>query len=315
MSHLVPLGATGWSVWRDAVLRSTGFPADGPDRLAAPACAAAADVLLAGSGEEELFDKAYEQAIADCSAAAREIAADPLFREAVTWQNRSALAALDGLSGGRGKPSRRRYREELVARYWQRYCVKNETIGFFGPSAWMRIDPDAPAVALHAGERLVRQRRVQFEHWALTALAHRLAQDPRLRRWLPPAMQPHLTLDGQQVLRPARPPLPVTAAEAAALAACDGRRTAVDVVAGLMAAGTVRAEADGYLLLERLAERGLLAWRGDLPQGPAAERRLRELLAAVADAEVRQPAMAALDRLAAARDRVAAAAGDPAALA
>ena len=315
MSHLVPLGETGWSLWRDAVLRSTGFAADGPLRFAAPDCAAAADALLTGNGDRALFDKEYEQALADGSAAAREIAADPLLREAVTWQNTTALAGLDGLAAGRSKPSRRRYREEMVARYWQRYCVKNETIGFFGPSSWFRVDPETPQVTLLAGDGLVRDRTVLFEHWALTALAHRLAEDPRLRRWLPPAVQPHLTLDGRRLLRPAQPPLPVNPQEAAALAACDGRRSAVDVAAALVSAGTVRTEADALLLLERLADRGVLAWSGDLPQGPQAERRLRELLAGVAPAEVREPAVAALDRLAAARDQVADAAGDPEALA
>jgi hypothetical protein len=59
------------------------------------------------------------------------------FREALTWQNRGALAtAADGLLKDGVKPSRRRQREEVVARYWQRYCSKNDTIGFFGPLGW-----------------------------------------------------------------------------------------------------------------------------------------------------------------------------------
>jgi hypothetical protein len=32
-------------------------------------------------------------------------------------------------------PARRRRQEEVVAGYWQRYCAKNDTIGFFGPLA------------------------------------------------------------------------------------------------------------------------------------------------------------------------------------
>jgi hypothetical protein len=70
------------------------------------------------------------------------------FREALTWQNRGALAtAADGLLKDGVKPSRRRQREEVVARYWQRYCSKNDTIGFFGPLAWGEVRDAGPARA------------------------------------------------------------------------------------------------------------------------------------------------------------------------
>ncbi|MDO3686246.1 hypothetical protein [Micromonospora sp. C28ISP2-4] len=47
MSQPLPPDDTGWSVRRDVVRRSAGFPAAGLDRFAAPDCAAA-DALLAG---------------------------------------------------------------------------------------------------------------------------------------------------------------------------------------------------------------------------------------------------------------------------
>ncbi|MER6936089.1 hypothetical protein ABT386_34375, partial [Streptomyces halstedii] len=80
------LGDTGWSVWQDALLRTTGFPAGGLEAFAAPSAAAAADDLLAGRGDAEVFDKALAGAIAAGAAKICDIAADPLFREAVTWQ-------------------------------------------------------------------------------------------------------------------------------------------------------------------------------------------------------------------------------------
>jgi hypothetical protein len=314
--HLVPLGVAGWSVWRTALLRSTGFPAQGLERLSLPECAAVADAMLDGEADAGAFGKAFAEAVADSAAAVVVLAADPRLREAVAWQNPGALVALDALvrDGASGRrTAKRRYREEVVARYWQRYCAKNETVGFFGPVAWAALDPDAPAVTLRAGGGLVRERRVFLEHWALSELGDRLAADPEVRRWLAPRLHPHLTLDGRQVLRPAQPPVPVSAAEAVALACCDGRRPAAMVVADLLAdpAAGVRREADCYLLLERLAERDLLAWGADLPIGPEAERVLRERLAAIGDDAARARAVRAMDRLGAARDRVAAAAADP----
>ncbi|GAB3938205.1 hypothetical protein GCM10027614_17820 [Micromonospora vulcania] len=84
----MPLGDTGWSVWRDAILRSTGFPADGLTMLSAPHAAAAADELLATGTGAELFDKEFAEAMATSGRRLTELAADPLLREAVTWQNR-----------------------------------------------------------------------------------------------------------------------------------------------------------------------------------------------------------------------------------
>ena len=76
------------------------------------------------------------------------------------------------------KPSRARGREEIVASYWQRYCAKNDTIGFFGPLAWGRIADDGPALRSRAGS-LVRDRAAHLEAWPVQALAEAL--DPQLK--------------------------------------------------------------------------------------------------------------------------------------
>jgi lantibiotic biosynthesis dehydratase-like protein len=316
--HLACLPGTGWQVWRDALLRSTGFPADGLDRFAVPAAATAADDLLAGRIDRDAFDARFADAAAVSSRVAWEIAGEPLFREAVTWQNPSAAAALAALRrdgpvpdpAAQNKKSRyrRRIREELVARYWQRYCAKNESVGFFGPVAWIRMDPDVPGALVKPGAELVRDRRVSFEHWALAAFADSLAADPGLRPLLPVRLRPHLNLRDGQVLRPARPPVDLTPAEAAVLARCDGRPAAV-LSADLAADPDVvlRKESDAFVQFGRLADRGLVSWGLDLPVSPDAEPVLADALAALAD-----PApLAAFDRLRAARDAVAAASGDP----
>jgi hypothetical protein len=67
--HLVPLGGD-WALRRDFAVRSAGFPVAGLDAF--------------GADDEQ--------------ARLHEIAVDPAFREAVTWQNRDVLAsAVDGL--------------------------------------------------------------------------------------------------------------------------------------------------------------------------------------------------------------------------
>ncbi|MGW8643222.1 lantibiotic dehydratase, partial [Micromonospora chalcea] len=311
-AHRVPLGDTGWSVWRDAVLRTTGFPADGLELFSAPRAATAADELLATGAGADRFDKEFEEALRSGAQRFSALAADPLLREAVTWQNRGALVAFDGLVRGGADAARnvrRRDRERALLKYWQRYCGKNETVGFFGPSCWVTVDPAQPEVArVNPGDRLTRRRWVWFESWALTAYADRIGADLAVRRWWPPMLRPHLAVRDRAVLRPGRPPLTLTPVEAELLRAADGRRPAADLVAD-PAIGLRRPE-DGYALLDRLVERELITWDAALPVSPDAERVLADRIEAIGDEPARAAARAGFDRLRAARDEVAAAAGD-----
>lgn len=319
-AHLAPLPGTEWLVWREAVLRATGFPAGGLDRLSEPRLGRQADAHRDGLISRELYNEAFGTACARAALQVQAIAADPLFREAVTWQSRSVLPALDGI--GRAGPTPRRNRkhrerERIVARYWQRYCAKAETIGFFGPVCWVTVDPEAPNTTVKAGAGLLRERKVFLEHWALTALADKVAADPQARISLPPALQPQLSLAAGRVLDPTRPPHFLSSAEAALLARCDGRRPAWRVAAEVLAEPTasLRTAEDVYLLLDRLVRAGLVRWNIDLPVRLDCEQVLRERLNDIEDVRSRERALADLDRLASARDAVAAAAGEPAALA
>src|SRR5215831_18535286 len=148
--HLVTM-AGEWALWRDLAVRTAGFPVSGLD--------------IFGSRDEQ--------------AALRAVARDPLFQTAVTWQNRAVMRnAVAKIAAGAAAPgSAQRRREEIVASYWQRYCGKNDTIGFFGPLAWGRVSDDGPAMRVRSGE-LIRERSVHFEGWPLQALAESL--DPQL---------------------------------------------------------------------------------------------------------------------------------------
>ncbi|MEV6969325.1 lantibiotic dehydratase [Hamadaea sp. NPDC051192] len=326
MTDRLPLGDTGWQVWADGVLRSTGFPADGLDRLSAPSCAAAADDLVdaiaakrwrGGSADAvEKAQTAYADSFAAAdlagSAALSVVAADPLLREAVTWQNREFLDRLDSLRDGdpADRGQRRRTRERTLVRYWQRYCGKNETVGFFGPVCWLRFDPaQTERVRVTPGPELVRYRAVYLERWCVDAYARRLGDDPASRRLLAPTIAPHVHLDGRQALLPARAPVTLSAAEATALGLADGTRTATVIAGELTAQGHVRTPEDAFLLLDRLAERDLLDDGGTAPVEMGVEDVIGPRLAAIPGA------LAGLDRLRSARDQVAKAAGDPAELA
>ncbi|PWR15439.1 lantibiotic dehydratase [Micromonospora sicca] len=318
--HLIPLGSGGWRVWREGVLRAAGFPADGVLRLTAPELAAVADAHLDGTVTEAELLPVLGAAVAQTSKTIYDLAGDPLFREAVTWQNLNALTALDSVRrGGPDERShdKRRAREQAIGRYWQRYTAKNDTIGFFGPICWAALTRRTPTTTMTAGPALVRRRMVAFEWRALAAFGDRIAADPAVRRWLPAGLHaPFRLADERRVSRPAAPPVVLSPAEAAVVARLDGRTPVAEIARHLVAEEPtarrgLRNVDNVYLLLDRLVERGLVWWGVSLPMSGAAEGRLREVIAGVGEADLRRAVEADFARLCAARDEVAAAAGDP----
>jgi len=241
----------------------------------------------------------------------------PLLREAIAWQNRHALeTGIDALlrhGPGTGKRNaQRRRREALVASYLQRYCAKNETIGFFGPVNWSWIDDGAGVRATPAAPgKMIAARVTYLEGWAVRAILAR--HDAALRPWLVPRRIPLISVDGMLLRLPLGRPRPLTAAEAAVLRACDGIRDATEVAAAVLAdpASGVDDAAQVFALMGRLANSHRLAWQIDVaPQDIWPERSARTLLARVTDDTLREPAERALAELTAARDEVATAGGD-----
>jgi len=310
--HLASLHGEQWAVWRWAALRGAGFPADRLGSLADPALAEVADRAL-DDGTGPSFPRTYAPARERVSAAIRRVAAEPGFREAIAWQNREALhSAVDRLLDRRDTPSRRRRQEQLVARYLQRYCAKNDTIGFFGPVGWARVDDDAPAIDVRPGPGLLAERRTYFEGWCVELLAEALAAGGALLPWLAPRPLPHLHVEGDRLVVPLGRGVALTPVEAAVLRACDGRRTALEIAAELTAdpAPGLEGEQDVLDALHRLRAGRRVAWALEVPGDDLhPERRLRALLERVADDGLRRPALEALDELEAARGAVAAAAG------
>jgi hypothetical protein len=310
--HAIPLAEGQWSVWRDALLRSAGFPVDGLTLFATPECARAADNYLAGTARLAEFDDAFSKASESNSAGIYRLASNPQLSKAIAWQSLSALIAVDKLLAAGLEPrrnSKHRARERLLVRYWQRYCGKAETVGFFGPVCWARIDPLEPAVLVRPGADVIRDRRVYFEHWSLALLAERIAAEPAVRQWLSPGLSPQLTLRGRTVIDPVRPPVVLTIPQAEILSRCDGSKPACQVAEEALSDGSteLRSAADVHLLLSQLAAQGILQWDFDLPVSFDAERLLDERIARVEDADARAAAAVRFDVLRVQRALVAAA--------
>ncbi|MFI5527228.1 lantibiotic dehydratase [Kitasatospora sp. NPDC051853] len=307
----VPLGGR-WRLWDQVGVRGPGFPADGVLRLAPDGLATAADKFdgrLEGP-EWKDFERAFERDAVRTAETMQEIAAAGPFRAAVAWQNRGVLDSavrpfLNWSPAADGRTFKPRQREELVAHYWQRFCVKNDTIGFFGPVGWGRLDGSVEGVEVDPGTGLVEASTVYLAGWSVDALAKVIEEDPAVRPWLAPRRVPYVRIDGDAVRVPGRPALAVPSALVDVLRLCDGRRPAREIQLLLGPDTEVTAA------LEELVRRRWVTWRLDVPADIRPELRLRERLLTIGDPAVRDPALARLDALERARDEVAAAGQDP----
>ncbi|HEX3187117.1 MAG TPA: lantibiotic dehydratase, partial [Pyrinomonadaceae bacterium] len=262
------------------------------------------------------FEKQFAAATRVVSQAIRAVAEDGRFREAIAWQNRSLLRAgiasllrHDSTNGSRD--SKQRKNEEAVASYWQRYCVKNDTIGFFGPVGWARLVDKAGAFEARPGQALLAARAVYFEQWGIDALTALINKDTAAVNWALPRRLPAVRLEGDSLHIAFRRPMRLPAKQIAVLRACDGTRTAAEIAAQVRRSGSEwRSDAEVFTILKGLKTQGLIEWKFEVPLSAYPERRLRELLERVDDDEIRRRVLSPLEEFEACRERVAAAAGD-----
>ncbi|WP_214414743.1 lantibiotic dehydratase [Sphaerisporangium fuscum] len=283
--------AGGWGLWRLAALRSAGLPCGLLDPLA-PAQVS----LPPGAARDEAVNAATGAAI-------DSLLSDPVVRTAMTWQNPRAVDNWIGrhvASLGRTGPVRRRKREALVARYVQRYCVKNDTIGFFGPVAWARLGESETRTS---GDTTIRSSRVCFEVWAVEAVVRSWNRDPALRAHLPVRLDPACTLSDGAIWRPRRPPLACVEPMGRVI-----RALTPDVSLGNL---VQRCGPESEQTVTELERQGVLKIGFRVPLDSAPEQHVRRQVATVTDPDVRRRLAEVLDGLERARDEVAAAGQDP----
>ncbi|HEU4767892.1 MAG TPA: lantibiotic dehydratase, partial [Pyrinomonadaceae bacterium] len=179
---------------------------------------------------DKIFLDEFIAAVGHISKMIREIAGRNDFREAVAWQNRHALQTginvLLRTEPNEARGSKLRQREQLVANYLQRYCAKNDTIGFFGPVGWARVVSDGPPIQARVGESVIAQRNLYFESWCIDSLVEHYGKHPDLLPWFAPRRTCTMHDEDGIVYMPFRKAEHLTPPEQALLAACDGRRTA-----------------------------------------------------------------------------------------
>lgn len=298
-----------WRWWDQVLLRGAGFPAAGVLALADPglaATAAAVAELDPSDGAWSAYRGEFTVACRRMSAKLQEIARSEAFRSAVTWQNHHLMAGaiwpfLRADPDCASRNSKHRQREELVASYWQRYCVKNDSIGFFGPVGWGQLEPDA-ATHIQSGPQLVASTSVFFESWAIARVASVLESQPGMREWLMPRRAPFVRLDGCTLTPPLGAPVRLPETDAAVLRTCDGTVRAREVAEIVNAAAVTDPDhrlsaADSFTIIERLRRKRWLSWTFDLPVSPRPEQELRRFLEQIDDETLRASCLVVLAQL------------------
>jgi len=288
----------GWQLWRWFQVRGAGFPLQRILKLATPGL------------EWDAAQVHVRQEI-------RAVASDSLFREAVTWQNRKAVTdGLDSLL--RASPdaadARTRRKQLTVVSYLQRYCTKNDTIGFFGPIGWGRM-VDEGALQCVVGNSLVRKRTTYFEPWAIRTLARVFDAAPQARIFIAPRMAPALRVQDGKLFgvagtRAADGGERISPKEEALLSACNGEQPAWALADHFARAFGQDAD-DIYEALASYADRGWVWWGFDVAAEAFPEHRLQAAFDSLGDDDVRASAQECLADLVGARDAVSQAAGTP----
>ncbi|MGW2182445.1 lantibiotic dehydratase [Streptomyces sp. NPDC001732] len=319
--HHVPLADGTFALWDQGVLRTAGMPFDwitgleAPDLPPAPGPAPRPEPGPGAGHTPEEFSAHFARELRVTVERLRETVRQPRFREAVAWQNPKLLARYVDAFAERPLPDRLtksdRRKAMRLTRYLQRYCTKNETIGFFGPVAWARLN-DGHGLSAAPGDRLLRSRSVHFESWAVDAVGAALTRRFELRPWLAPRRNPSVALEGDTAVAPQRQPVPLDELSLALLNSADGTRAAVTLAEEAAWLGFVDpgAQDEVFERLDDLARRRLLRWDLTLPLGSWPERDLCARLDAVGDSRLRDGARSEVDRLLAAREATHAAAGD-----
>ncbi len=264
------------------------------------------------------FEAEFHQCSTLTSRAIAEFAGNPRFREAIVWQNRKLVRmVLDTLRADPPQPgarnSRLRQYEEVVATYLQRYCVKNDSIGFFGPVGWGKFVAEGDAVRSAPGPELITARRTYWEAWPIEKIARVIAQNPGVLPWIPPIPMPFVRVEGETLHHPVLGPQRLTPAQAAVLRSCNGSDPANQIAEKMLQLPETpfKNAEEVYACLRDFAARRVVFWEIFIPSDAYPGEALRATLDRIGDPDARQSSFAIFEQIDAAKHSVESAAGDP----
>lgn len=276
-----------------------------------------ADLSLQAKDAGNQFQREFQSSVLDISTKVRNIGGDSRFRQAVLLQNREALRRVARSfaqypTGQSKRGFKERQNEELIANYLQRYCLKNDTIGFFGPVGWAKVVSGKADLVVKPGPALVSTSSIRFENWCIEALANKMAENKSLRPWMAPRLLPYFSIDRNSLYSPGGISTGLGSLHAEILRRCNGDKTARQIALEVLALtpNIVRVESQVYATLNDLESKGIICWSFEVPICLHPERRLRNLLEQIEKEELREPLVEQLNVLDKHRENINLAVGD-----
>lgn len=261
------------------------------------------------------FQHEFQCAVLRISEKIRDIACDSRFRQAVLMQNGSAFRRVSrSFMEGHGQ-LRRGFKErqngELIANYLQRYCIKNDTIGFFGPVGWAKVVPEQSPLAVQPGPALVSSSCIYFENWCIEALAEKVALQHPYQAWMTPRLLPYFFVEGHNLYSPGGMCRALLPLHAQVLTRCTGDKTAREIAQEILAlTPNGLTESQIYAILRIFESRKVIAWSLEIPICLHPDRKLRSGLERIEEDNLRQALIEQLSRLDMLRENVSRAVGD-----
>ncbi|MSS44610.1 lantibiotic dehydratase [Cutibacterium sp. WCA-380-WT-3A] len=294
LQQTFPWGRHGRRVFGRALLRSAGFPAEGLSLLESDHVLDLLDSYLAGDIPKAEFEQQYtDHEVSITNALISLLHNNEALSTAIAWQNPGAWQTFGSLASTGKTNSSLRRKVRLIGLYWQRYCSKAETIGYFGPSDWVDVNTDGPALEFTASDHLVARSHVAMEAWAAIAIGTTLAERPELKWWMPPILSPAVDLDMETrtVTAVGRQPRRVTEDEARVLFLADGTRAAAQIAEQLdMAPEHLRK------ILTTHERRHTVIWNANIPVSVRAWDILHQRVDRIGDPSLRDGAKTELSR-------------------
>jgi hypothetical protein len=238
------------------------------------------------------LEAGYPAAIESARRQLHDLVADPRFRE-VLLLSVPSLFRRAPREAGQPLPQRNsdaRHQEHTWMSYLQRIVTKNDTISFFGPTAWGRVDPSAPEAIAGRLEEGLAERAVFVEHWVCTGLAARVEADPGAREFLRPELCDDVVLEATGAVR-------VGSGEAVVLS------TAERELAGRCSAGRRVRELGAIAEIESLVQKKVLTLELRVPYSAKPIAFLRREISGWPECAERTRYLAAVDELEALRGR------------
>lgn len=255
------------------------------------------------SQAEARWPQAYTDAVTTESSALAHATGHPLVEEALSWQNRVAQRRLSRhFERGGDVHSRQMLRaRRLALSYLQRYCAKNDTIGFFGPVTWVRVDDATPGFVFRPAPKQIAARTLRWETWAVEEVAESLVRDHVLSdEVVVPRRNPATHLEGRRAAYALGPDVVLDPFAAEVLRAVDGQRT-VAQIAATVATGRDQAQVKTVRdVLRQLTGHQLVEVGVPVPLALNVEEVLRRSIDAVKDEEGRERAREHLETVLAA---------------